>query len=90
MKLHFQFTLGSVFQDCDVTMWPSPFIHISWKHAALKLVINSSMLLTFQFSSVHIYMYQHKKCIYICAPVCVRARVCVYLLHGVCVLLVCS
>lgn len=94
MKLHFQCTVGNVFQDCDVTMWPSTFIHINWKHSALKLVlvINSSMLLAFQFSSVHIYMYGHIKCIYICACVCVhaRARACLYLLHGVCVMLVCS
>jgi len=90
MKLHFQCTVGNLFQDCDVTMWPSTFIHISWKHAALKLVvvINSSMLLTFQFFSVHIYMYRHIKCIYICARVCVRTRVCVCISFAWCLCIV--
>jgi len=84
--MHIKCTVGNVFQDCDVTMWASTFIHISWKYTALELVwvINSNMLFTIQFSSMHIYMYTHMKYMHIYMCACVRACVCVYLLHGVC------
>lgn len=84
-KLHFQCTVGNVFQGWDVTVWPHTSTHINWKSTALKLVLefNVNLLVTFQSPFMHIHA-SIQSLLYVCIYM-----FCVSLMHDVCVLLVC-